>query len=60
MRRADDILRYGIIVSDREYKTGGNFYRQYVILYDGRCWFLGKKNGEWISFRNVNLADARL
>lgn len=56
----DDVLRYGDILSDIEYKSGGDYYRQYVILYNGRQWFLGKKNGKWISVMNVNLADARL
>ena len=59
-RQADDILRYGVIVSDREYKSGRDFCREYTIEFDDKTWFLGKKNGAWIFVKCKNLADARL
>lgn len=45
--KADDILRYGTILSDREYTSGRDFYREYTIRLDG-IWFLVKRNGTWV------------
>lgn len=44
----DDILRYGTILSDKEFQCEGNFVRQYQIEYEGEEYNLTKQNGEWI------------
>ena len=58
--KPNDVLRYGVIISDREERIWSDYYRQYTILCDGRYWFLGKKNGEWVSVRSCKFSGTRL
>lgn len=44
----DDILRYGKIISDKEYTCDGKPIRQYTIECDGETYDLTKECGEWI------------
>lgn len=48
----DDILRYGKIISDKEFTCDGKFIRQYIIECDGETCDLTKENGEWIYIRH--------
>lgn len=46
----DDVLRYGNIISDKEFESEGKHVRQYIIIEDGEEYHLTKWNGEWVYF----------
>lgn len=46
----DDVLRYGEILEDKEFKCDGDNIRQYIIKYNSLRYVLTKCNGEWIYF----------
>ena len=53
MKECDDILRYGKIITDKEFTDDGNFIRRYVIRKDSTFYWLVKKNGAWTEFEEL-------
>lgn len=49
----NDILRYGTIISDKEFTCEGDMVRQYEIGYEGVTYLLIKVNGEWEYIHSV-------
>lgn len=44
----NDMIRYGHIVSDKEFTIDGDNVRQYAVIYDGCKFKITKENGEWV------------
>lgn len=53
-RICDDVLRYGTIKTDKEFRGDElELVRYYIIECDGEEYHMTKINGEWVYFHHV-------